>query len=307
MKTKHLFLLIIAFLVINSCNKKNAEPNNIYKFKEYINYTTSGIVSVSEKISVNFAKEVEGWGPNQDIFSKIVSIKPFVNGKIKTVNKHAFLFIPDENLEPNTEYSVTVKLGDLYQNIPDEFKTYTFKFKTIRPNFSVQIGNIQSYFKDIQYIEGNLKSADIISLKDALKLLKASQNGKVKKVVWNESYEKSRFFDFKIDNVQRLDNESSVKVSWDGNAIKADTKGKNEVVIPAKNSFKVLSIRPIDANEQYISINFSDALKKQQNFDGLVTLDNEKSPRFIINGNELKVFSEVKFSGNIKVNVFQRI
>jgi alpha-2-macroglobulin len=90
MKTKHLIPIFIAFFTIISCNKKNIEPNNIYKFKEYIKYTTSGVVSVEEKITVNLAKDVDGWEPNQEITAEIIDINPFVNGKIKILNKHAF-------------------------------------------------------------------------------------------------------------------------------------------------------------------------------------------------------------------------
>ncbi|MDP5091736.1 MAG: hypothetical protein NWQ17_00405, partial [Polaribacter sp.] len=67
MKTKYLFPLITVFLVIISCTKDNIQPNNIFKFKEYIKFTTSGIVSVEEKITVNLAKDVDGWEPNQEI------------------------------------------------------------------------------------------------------------------------------------------------------------------------------------------------------------------------------------------------
>ena len=307
MKTKYLFPLITVFLVIISCNKNNTEPNNIYKFKEYIKYTTSGVVSVEEKITVNLAKDVDGWEPNQEITADIIAIKPFVNGKIKVLNNHAFEFIPDENLTPNTEYTVTVKLVELYKNTPKEFETYTFQFKTITPSFSIKIGAIQSYSREYQYIEGMLQSSDVIDLQKAKMLIQASQNGTQKRIIWNESYQKERFFEFKIDSVQRFETKSIVKVSWDGKPIDADSKGENDISIPGKEIFKVLSISPIDADEQYISINFSDPLQKQQNFDGLVTIENEKNPRFIINGNELKVFSEVKFSGNIKVSVFQGV
>ena len=307
MKTKHLIPIFIAFLAIFSCSKKNIEPNNIYKFKEYIKYTTSGIVSVEEKITVNLAKDVDGWEPNQVITSEIIDINPFVNGKIKVVNKHAFEFIPDENLTPNTAYAVTVKLGELYKNTPKEFETYTFQFKTITPSFSIKMGTIQSYSKEYQYIEGMLQSADIIDLQKAKMLIQASQKGTSKRIVWNESYQKDRVFEFKIDSIQRFETESFVTVSWDGKPIDAISKGENNISIPKKDIFKVLSISPVDSNEQYISINFSDPLKKQQNFDGLITIENEKNPRFIINGNELKVFSEIKFTGNIKVSVFQGV
>lgn len=307
MKIKKLLSVFVILILIFSCKKEKIKTDNIYKFKDYISYTTSGIISTSEKININLAKEVAGWEANQEISDDILTIQPFVNGKIKTVNKHAFIFIPDENLEADTEYTVTIKLKEIYKNISHEFRDYTFQFKTITPNFTLQTNSLQSYSKEFQYLEGVVKSADIISLENAKKLLKANQKDVSKNIVWNESYQKSKTFEFKIDSIKRFVEDSKLQISWNGKPIKSDAKGENEITIPGKNNFKVVVVKVHNTTEQYISINFSDALKKQQNFDGLVTIQNVKKPRFIVNGNELKVFSENKFQGNILVSVFEGI
>ncbi len=307
MKTKYFLSIFVIFVLIFSCKKEIVQTDNIYKFKEYISYTTSGVVSNSTAIDVNLAKNVEGWEANQEISADILSIKPYVNGKIKVINKHAFIFTPDESLDADTEYSVSVKLNEIYKNIPQEFKQYTFQFKTITPNFNIETQALQSYSKQYQYLEGILKSADVISLEHAKKMIEASQGNHQKTIVWNESYKKAKVFDFKIDSIQRFEEDSKLQIQWNGKPINAENKGENEILIPGKNNFKVISVNVNNIGEQYISINFSDALKKQQNFDGLVTIQNVKKPRFIVNGNELKVFSDKKFEGSLFVSVFQGI
>ncbi|MHB0755141.1 alpha-2-macroglobulin family protein [Polaribacter sp. M15] len=307
MKTKHILTTFAIFVLIFACKKETVQTDNIYKFKEYISYTTSGVVSITESINISLGKDVEGWEANQEITEDLISVKPYVEGKIKVVNNHAFMFIPDENLKVDTEYTVNVKLANIYKSIPDEFKTYTFQFKTITPNFSIQTKPLQSYSKEYQYIEGELKSADVISLENAKKMMNASQKGIQKNIVWNESYEDAKVFEFKIDSIQRFEEDSKLVVKWNGDIINADNKGENEILIPGKNNFKVISVHVVNANEQYISVNFSDALKKQQNIRGLVNVQNVKNPRFIINGNQLKVFSDAKFQGNITVSVFPGI
>ncbi|TXD49755.1 alpha-2-macroglobulin family protein [Polaribacter sp. IC073] len=307
MKIKNLLLTLSILFFIFSCKKENVETDNIYKFKEYISYTTSGVVSIANNIEINLAKEVKNWEVNQEISTEIIAIKPFVNGTIKTINKHAFVFIPDENLDADTEYSVTVKLNEIFKDISQEFKNYTFQFKTIAPNFNIQTYSLQSYSREYQYLGGTVKSADVISLENAKELINASQKGISKNIVWNESYEKGKIFEFKIDSIQRFVEDSKLAIIWNGDPIKSASKGKNEMIIPGKNNFKIVGLKVNNSSEQYISINFSDQLKKQQNFDGLVTLKNVKNPRFIVNGNELKVFSETKFEGAILVSVFQGI
>jgi len=307
MKLKNLLSALVLLLLIFSCKKEARKTDNIYKFKEYVSYTTSGVVSTTERISVHLGKEVINWEVNQEVLSDFITITPFVGGKVKTINKHSFVFIPDEILEADTEYTVSVNLNKIYNSIPQGFNKYTFQFKTITPNFSIQTESLQSYSKEYQYLEGVVKSADVISLVNAKKLLNASQKGISKSIVWNESFQNGKNFEFKVDSIQRFKEYSKLQISWTGESINAASKGENEIIIPGKNNFKVVRIEVKNTTEQYISINFSDALKKQQNFDGLVTVQKVKNPRFIINGNELKVFSDAKFQGNIVVAVFQGI
>ena len=96
-------------------------------------------------------------------------------------------------------------------------------------------------------------------------------------------------------------------IKWNGKAIKADNSGENTFAIPGKNNFTILSVNVVQTPEQYLSINFSDPIKKQQNFDGLVTIQNSKNPKFIVNGNVLKAYPESKITGNVQVDVFQGI
>ncbi|SFZ90422.1 hypothetical protein SAMN05428642_101927 [Flaviramulus basaltis] len=302
-------LLVFAFILTlaTSCKKKDIETDNLFKFRDYISYTTSGNVSVVDPIVVSLSNDVEGWELNQEITNNILSIKPHVSGKLLVSNAHALNFIPDEPLEADTEYTVVVKLGDIYTNLPSEFKNYTFQFKTIKPNFNIVTNNLQSYSKEWQYLEGILKSADVISLDNAKQLIEASQKGKKLSLQWNESFKNSRVFEFKIDSINRFVEDSNILVKWNGKSIKADNSGENTVVIPGKNNFTITKIDVVQTPEQYLSINFSDPLKKQQNFDGLVTIQNVKSPKYVVNGNVLKVYPDTKLIGNILVDVFQGI
>tara|TARA_R110000868_G_scaffold411724_2_gene708095 strand:- start:2941 stop:8511 length:5571 start_codon:yes stop_codon:yes gene_type:complete len=307
MSLKNLFAFALIVSLAASCKKKVVETDNLFKFKDYISYTTSGINSVASPIQINLANEVEGWEMNQEITDKIVTIKPHVEGKLKIANKHTLIFTPDENLEPNTEYTVVVKLKDIYKNIPNEFNEYTFQFKTITPNFNIETNHLQSYSKNWQYIEGVIKSADVISINDAKNLVEALQNGKKLNLVFNEANQISKYFEFKIDSINRKIEDSKILIKWNGKAINASNEGENTLTIPGINNFTIVDVDVIQSPEQHVTINFSDPLKKQQNFDGLVTLQNVKNPKYIVDGHVLKVYPDSKLVGNIQVDVFQGI
>lgn len=307
MPFKKLLTVISALLLIVSCKEKTNETDNLFKYRDYISYTTSGMTSVAKPIQINLAKAVEGWEMHQEITDNIVSIKPHVDGKLEVGNNHTLVFTPDEYLEPSTEYTVTVKLSEIYKEIPADYKNYTFQFKTITPNFNVVTNNLQSYSKNWQYLEGVIKSADLISLENAKQLISAEQNGKDLSIVFNEAEANSNAFEFKIDSINRAIEDSNIEVSWNGKAIGADNKGENTVLIPGINNFTITKTEVYQSPEQYLLINFSDPLKKQQNFDGLVSIQKAKNPKYVVDGNILKVYPSKKLVGNIQVDVFQGI
>ena len=310
MKSKHLSALILCLAIVFSCKKKDPitqETDNLFKFRDYISYTSSGIQSVINPITINLSNDVEGWEMNQEITDDLVRISPHVEGTLKAANKHTLIFTPDEHLEPATEYTVVVKLDKIYKDMPKDYKDYTFQFKTITPNFNITTSALQSYSKKWQYLEASIKSADIISLDDAKKLVTASQNGKQLKLHFNELEKNARYFDFKIDSINRHIDDSEILVKWNGKVIKADNEGENTIQIPGINNFKIVNVEAFKTPEQFLYINFSDPIKTQQNFDGLVTIQNVKNPKFVVVGNVLKVYPDAKLVGNIQVDVFQGI
>lgn len=307
MQYKKLLSIVFLLVLVSSCKKKVAETDNIFRFRDYISYTTSGRTSVVDPIRITLANPIELIDTEQEFPSEIVKIKPHVSGTLKAVNKNSLQFIPDEALETDTEYAVTVNLKALYANIPEGFETYTFQFKTIKPNFNITTNALQSYSKEWQYLNAVLRSADVIPLEKAKQLVRSSQKGKQLNIVWNEGYENSKYFEFKIDSIKREVEDSQITVNWDGKAILADNKGENTVTIPGKNNFIITKTEVVQSPEQYLLLNFSDRLQEQQNFDGLVSIQKSNSPRFIVEGNVLKVYPDSKLVGNLQVDVFQGI
>ena len=307
MQIKKYFAFVVLLTLAISCKKKPVETDNIFKFRDYISYTTSGLVSVIEPVKISLTEAVAGWKTNEDIDPDLIELQPYVQGKLQALNNHTIIFTPDEPLEPSTEYTVKVKLAKIYNTIPKEFQDYTFQFKTITPSFNIITNNLQSYSKEWQYILGQLRSADVISLNDAKTLVKVSQSKNELKLIWNEIDEYSKYFEFRIDSIKRNVEDSELSVSWNGKAIKAENKGENTILIPGKNNFTVVETEVVQNPEQYLSINFSDPLKRQQNFAGLVNIQGVQNPKYVVNGNVLKVYPNTKLVGDIQVDVFTGI
>lgn len=307
MSLKNLFTFLLIATVVVSCKEKTVESDNVFKFKNHVNYNTSGRVSILSTIDVGLVKEVEDWIANEEIHDAILSISPKVEGKLIAKNNRNLVFIPNEPLKPDATYKVTIKLDKLYQNIPTEFKDYTFQFKTIKPNFNVVTNSLQSYSKKWQYLEGIIKLADATKLEDVKTLIEATQNNSKLSIKWDESSTSAQNFEFKIDSIIREIEDSKITVAWNGKSINVDNKGENTITIPGINNFIIVNANVIQSPEQHLSLNFSDKLKKQQNFDGLVTIQSVAKPKFIVSGNVLKIYPDTRVVGNVQVDVFQGI
>ena len=160
-------VLLISFVSITvfSCKKddKSSNNDNLFKYRDYVYYTTSGSISTSAPVKIVLAKDVDGWEANQEITEKVFSISPSVKGKLQTLNKRTLIFVPDEPLKSNTTYTVSLKLKKLFP-IKDEFKRYKFSFSTLKQNFKINTNDLQSYSKNWQYLKGNIQFADDIAI-----------------------------------------------------------------------------------------------------------------------------------------------
>ncbi|MEP2936420.1 MAG: MG2 domain-containing protein [Gilvibacter sp.] len=297
--------LLLLFLVVG-CNKKSdPKTDSIYLYKDYIATHTSGIVSVASPINVRLVSPLTQYELTQEIPSNILKISPKVAGELVIEDAKNLVFVPKESLKPDTQYTVTLALGKLIDNLPKDLKEYSFSFKTITPNFKVTIGELQSYDKSYQFLQGSIQSADLISSQDAQSLISAMQSDVNLAVKWDAQDEKANYFHFKIDSISRSDDDQTINITWDGDEIGSDHKGKQDFTIPGRNNFKVIAINTSRTPESSIAINFSDPLAPNQNFAGLVTLTEAEDLSFQVDGNMLYVYPSGNLIGSSDLAIFE--
>ena len=310
MKTLLKLLSVVLILFVFSCKDKDkhSETDNLFKFKDFISYNTYGNQSITTDIRVELVKPLEQFELTQELSpDDYLNISPNTSGKLVIENGKTLIFQPAEYLNPDTEYTVTVKLNKLYEDISNDFKTYTFSFHTITPNFKVDIGKLQSYSKQWQYVEAYIKTSDVISLEKAKQLVSVSQEGKNLKLKWAAETTDARYFNFRIDSISRKMDDSEILVEWDGKLIGAENKGENTFAIPGQNNFTIVDLSATTAPAALLSINFSDPLLENQDFAGLVTIENTADLRYEVDGNVLNVYPPNRVVGDVKVTVFTGI
>jgi uncharacterized protein YfaS (alpha-2-macroglobulin family) len=301
-------LVAALFVLAAACKKQNStETDNLFKFKDYISYHTNGNQSISKPITIVLAQQLDQFELTQELPSDYLKISPKVDGKLVIENGRELLFQPSEYLKPNTEYTLNLKLNKLFEDIDSEFKTYTFSFKTIAPNFRINLGDLQSYNKDWQYLTGTLDASDILDASKINSVLSVKQGEKNIPVKWDNTDENAQYFSFKIDSISRKTEDSELAINWTGDTYNIDNKGSETYTIPGKNKFLIIDARTTSAPNAVLTLNFSEPLKQDQNLNGLVTIENAESLRYEINGNVLSVYPSNRILGEVRINAFQGI
>ncbi len=308
MKTLQLFALVTVFFILNSCKKSPSDfDSDFVLFKDYVTSFSSGTISANADIQVGLAFSKNEWKPNEELDNDIFDISPSVDGKVVLLPNNVIAFQPNKKLKQNQQYQVTLHLDKLIEIPNKELREFNFTVKTIAQDFVVETVDLQSYNKDSQFLNVLLKTADNMDLETAKKIISAEQNGNKLPIKFNESQKETAEFNVVIDKIQRGDDDGSITIKWDGDDADIDKKGEMEFAIPGKNNFKIIGVRVADAANQSLHINFSDPLKKDQDFSGLVALETANNLRFGVDGNVLKVFSDIALDGNLLLEVFQGI
>lgn len=303
MKTTKFLYIALVFISVLSCTKTKPEPDNIFRFKEYIAFNTFGEVSIASPIRVVLAQPTDQYQNNQEIPSEYLVINPKTEGSFYIENGSTLLFKPEEPLRPDTEYSVTLKLSRFFEDIDPEYKNYTFGFKTITPNFKLNLGNLQSYSKEWQYLTGSVETSDQVDATLASQLVRASQEGKNLHIDWPNEQQNGTFFNFTIDSIHRKKENSQIRIAWDGEPIESATQGQSTLNIPGQAQFTVVDVVSALSPESAISVNFSDPLMMEQNFEGLVQLDSLTNLRYEVQGNVLNIYPKQPVSGTLDLTL----
>ncbi|WP_445456724.1 alpha-2-macroglobulin family protein [Flavobacterium sp. HNIBRBA15423] len=307
MKINRLLKLFFVLILIVSCSKDSKDFNSdVSLFKEYILNYSSGIVSAKSDIRVVLAFDNADWTQNKQLDDDLFSINPKVDGKVVALSTNTLAFIPNEALESDKEYQVTFHLSEV-KDVKSELKNFNFTIKTIKQDFIVSILDLQSYSKDYMYLNGVITTSDNLDFESAKKLVKVSQDGKLVKVKFDKDLSSEKEFKFVIDSIQRFVEDSKITINWNGKEEGIDQKGTLEYDIPGKSNFKIITAEVQEDNNQVLLLNFSDPLKKGQNFDGLVDVESTTDLKFSTAGNLLKVFFNEPLKGELLVEVFQGI
>jgi uncharacterized protein YfaS (alpha-2-macroglobulin family) len=299
------FPMIASLLFLFSCNKRklvNVDP----AFSKYIEAYTSGVVSRKTAVRIQLAADAPiTHSLHETLEENPFSFSPSVSGKAYWVDARTIEFKPENDLVPGELYEVSFKLGKILP-VPSSFKTFRFNVQAIAPSFQVEETGLRSFDKDRMSLNGQLTTADVENSAAVEKLLTASLDGKALPLKWQHN-EITKTHTYTVDNIARRANAGKLLLSWNGSPINAETKGEKEIAVPAIGDFTVMAVRAVQAEEQFVLVEFSDPLTAGQPLDGLISVSNQENPSYTIAGNQVKVYSSNHYDGDYTVSVSEGV
>ena len=275
--------------------RKNINP----AFGAYISAFSPSIIKRNEGFIIKLTKPVT----DSIILNNpkgLFSISPSVDGKVEFIDAFTILFKPNELLKRGKEYEIQFFLNKIIKDLPKELNEFEFYTQTVKQAFEVNSTQIIATDpNDYKYvsIKGTFYTADFEEGKLVESLLNIGDKKNSSKIKWNHNID-GQTHEFVLDSIERLNTKYDLLINYNGNDIESDNKGFIKMQIPAIGEFNVLSVNAENSEEQFISIFFSDPIDPNQDFNGLITVNNFEDLRFTVFGNQIRIYSDSKFIGN---------
>ncbi|MEM9548543.1 MAG: MG2 domain-containing protein [Bacteroidota bacterium] len=305
-------LLFFSLLFIIACNPQSSTVNvdslpTDPTFGQYVVEYTKNTVSVKEDLVFRLSGAVvNSEEVGKPVDKNYYSISPNVEGEAFWKDMSTIVFTPKTQLSYNTHYSVTIKLGSLFEDVPMNLQKVNFPFKTRRVSYDLDLYDINyDLSKDeLLTLQGVVNSNDFVASKDVESIMEASQKGNSNiSIQWTHS-KNGHQHSFEVVDIERKDTPSEVIIKWKDNIHTSGFNGSRRITIYPKGAFEVVSAETAKGNNRKITISFTESIKRSQNLEGLIKIKNYDGPyKYEISGSTVNVYPEKKVTSPFTLEI----
>ncbi|MEE9614550.1 MAG: MG2 domain-containing protein [Thermodesulfobacteriota bacterium] len=302
-------LATLVLFLVNACDvpekEPEVEPQNPL-WSEYIGAHTTGLISKESKIRVRFVNEAVDEQRVGQSAEEYIDIRPSIKGSVTFSDTREIVILPDEGLESGRKYHITVKAKKLI-DLPEELKDYEFTVQVIKQEFEARvIGLSPNPLNDREMVlRGSLVTADIEDADKIEKVVTATYLKTSLPLEWQHNVD-GKHHEFTVSGIERQQTDEPLTLAWSGAGIGVESDGSTGIEVPARDVFRVMDVRAVQGEQQYIAVSFSGNVSQQQNLRGLVLVGNEEY-RTRVEGNTVKVYPGGRFVGQLDVTIEEGI
>ena len=304
-----LFFLLLMIVSFSSCTRTQKDIIPSAEYAPYVNAYTGGVISQNSTIRIELTHEQPMVDLNNELKENPFSFSPSLKGKAYWVSNNTIEFVPEEGtLKPGSLYECTFQLGKFVE-VDKKLKEFNFSFRVQERNFTLSIEPLP--ITDAQPDEINIKGeicfSDIVKKEEVEKILTAKDGTNKSYPVEIIPTDNLTRYQFCINQVPRDTEDYQLTITANGSPARIDQTQSEEVLIPAKDSFRFLSATRIDEPENGIEVVFSAPLSDTQDLKGLIEIPELSSSVFQIKENRVFIYFEANQLSKLTLNIHEGV
>ena len=304
-----LFFLLLMIVSFSSCTRTQKDIIPSAEYAPYVNAYTGGVISQNSTIRIELTHEQPMVDLNNELKENPFSFSPSLKGKAYLVSNNTIEFVPEEGtLKPGSLYECTFQLGKFVE-VDKKLKEFNFSFRVQERNFTLSIEPLP--ITDAQPDEINIKGeicfSDIVKKEEVEKILTVKDGNNKSYPVEIIPTDNLTRYQFCINQVPRDTEDYQLTITANGSPARIDQTQSEEVLIPAKDSFRFLSATRIDEPENGIEVVFSTPLSDTQDLKGLIEIPELSSSVFQIKENRVFIYFEANQLSKLTLNIHEGV
>ena len=304
-----LFFLLLMIVSFSSCTRTQKDIIPSAEYAPYVNAYTGGVISQNSTIRIELTHEQPMVDLNNELKENPFSFSPSLKGKAYWVSNNTIEFVPEEGtLKPGSLYECTFQLGKFVE-VDKKLKEFNFSFRVQERNFTLSIEPLP--ITDAQPDEINIKGeicfSDILKKEEVEKILTAKDGNNKSYPVEIIPTDNLTRYQFCINQIPRDTEDYQLTITANGSPARIDQTQSEEVLIPAKDSFRFLSATRIDEPENGIEVVFSAPLSDTQDLKGLIEIPELSSSVFQIKENRVFIYFEANQLSKLTLNIHEGV
>lgn len=279
-------------------------------FANYISSFTSGFVSSGSTIRVVLTNDYTGSIElNKATTEEYFDFNPSIKGISVWKDARTMEFIPSEPLRPGQIYAAYFHLGKLL-DVNKEFEEFEFRFQVIQQSLQLTVNDLKSYHsRDYEFysLTGVVSTADKADKEQVEKTLIASMGDKKLKLKWTHN-EEGTLHNYQVDSIQRLANGTgTLSLNCDGKDMGLAYTANENLLVPEKGKFELMSVKVITEEDPYVLVNFSNPVEESKSLEGLLSMKNLSELKYIVNHNQVLIYPQKVKTGTYILDVNEGI
>lgn len=304
-----LFFLLLMIVSFSSCTRTQKDIIPSAEYAPYVNAYTGGVISQNSTIRIELTHEQPMVDLNNELKENPFSFSPSLKGKAYWVSNNTIEFVPEEGtLKPGSLYECTFQLGKFVE-VDKKLKEFNFSFRVQERNFTLSIEPLP--ITDAQPDEINIKGeicfSDIVKKEEVKKILTVKDGNNKSYPVEIIPTDNLTRYQFCINQVPRDTEDYQLTITANGSPARINQTQSEEVLIPAKDSFRFLSATRIDEPENGIEVVFSAPLSDTQDLKGLIEIPELSSSVFQIKENRVFIYFEANQLSKLTLNIHEGV